>query len=65
MTVIDLLIRMARDKDYKPTFKYRFNTYRYDKKTKSYIPSFLGLYKLYAILNEEIEIINEKASKLN
>lgn len=57
--VIELLNKMANDENYKPTFKYKDNIYQYDFKTKYYIPSFMGLYKIYMILNDEVEIIEE------
>ena len=57
--VIDMLVKMGKDKNYKPTFKYKDTIYQYDFKTKYYTPSFMGLYKIYMILNDEIEIIEE------
>lgn len=57
--VIDMLVKMGKDENYKPTFKYKDNIYQYDFKTKYYIPSFMGLYKIYMILNDEVEIIEE------
>lgn len=57
--IIELLNKMANDENYKPTFKYKNNIYQYDFKTKYYIPSFMGLYKIYMILNDEVEIIKE------
>ena len=57
--VIDMLVKMGKDKNYKPTFKYKDTIYRYDFKTKYYTPSFMGLYKIYMILNDEVEIIKE------
>ena len=57
--VIDMLVKMGKDKNYKPTFKYKDNIYQYDFKTKYYTPSFMGLYKIYMILNDEVEIIEE------
>ena len=57
--VIDMLVKMGKDKNYKPTFKYKDTTYQYDFKTKYYMPSFMGLYKIYMILNDEVEIIEE------
>ena len=50
--VIDLLVKMGKDKNYKPTFKYKNAIYQYDFKTKYYTPSFMGLYKIYMILNQ-------------
>ena len=58
--VIDMLVKMGKDKNYKPTFKYKDTTYQYDFKTKYYMPSFMGLYKIYMILNDEVEIIEEQ-----
>ena len=60
MKIIDLLVKMANDKNYKPTFKYKNTIYQYDFKTKYYMPSFMGLYKIYMILNDEVEIIEER-----
>lgn len=57
--VIDMLVKMGKDENYKPTFKYKDNIYQYDFKTKYYMPSFMGLYKIYMILNDEVEIIEE------
>ena len=57
--VIDMLVKMGKDKNYKPTFKYKDTIYQYDFKTKYYTPSFMGLYKIYIILNDEVEIIEE------
>ena len=57
--VIDMLVKMGKDKNYKPTFKYKDTIYQYDFKTKYYTPSFMGLYKIYMILNDEVEIIEE------
>lgn len=57
--VIDLLVKMANDKNYKPTFKFEGSTYKYNKDTKYYEPSFMGLWKIYMILNDEVEIIEE------
>ena len=57
--VIDMLVKMEKDKNYKPTFKYKDTIYQYDFKTKYYTPSFMGLYKIYMILNDEVEIIEE------
>lgn len=57
--IINMLVKMANDKNYKPTFKYKDNIYQYDFKTKYYMPSFMGLYKIYMILNDEVEIIEE------
>ena len=57
--VIDMLVKMGKDKNYKPTFKYKNTIYQYDFKTKYYMPSFMGLYKIYMILNDEVEIIEE------
>lgn len=57
--VIDMLVKMANDKNYKPTFKFERNTYKYNKETKYYEPSFMGLWKIYMILNDEVEIIEE------
>lgn len=57
--VIDMLVKMGKDKNYKPTFKYKDTIYQYDFKTKYYMPSFMGLYKIYMILNDEVEIIEE------
>ena len=57
--VIDMLVKMGKDKNYKPTFKYKNTIYQYDFKTKYYTPSFMGLYKIYMILNDEVEIIEE------
>ena len=59
MKVIDLLNKMANNVNYKPSFKFRDCTYKYNVKTKYYEPSFMGLYKLYMILNDEVEIIEE------
>ena len=59
MKIIDLLVKMANDKNYKPTFKFERNTYKYNKETKYYEPSFMGLWKIYMILNDEVEIIEE------
>lgn len=61
--VIDMLVKMGKDKNYKPTFKYKNNIYKYDFKTKYYIPSFMGLYKIYMILNDEVEIIDDEEWK--
>ena len=58
--VIDMLVKMGKDKNYKPTFKYKDTIYQYDFKTKYYTPSFMGLYKIYMILNDEVEIIKEQ-----
>ena len=58
--VIDMLVKMANDKNYKPTFKFERNTYKYNKETKYYEPSFMGLWKIYMILNDEVEIIEEQ-----
>ena len=58
--VIDMLVKMGKDKNYKPTFKYKDTIYQYDFKTKYYTPSFMGLYKIYMILNDEVEIIEEQ-----
>ena len=58
--VIDMLVKMGKDKNYKPTFKYKDTIYQYDFKTKYYMPSFMGLYKIYMILNDEVEIIEEQ-----
>lgn len=57
--IINMLVKMANDENYKPTFKYKDNIYQYDFKTKYYMPSFMGLYKIYMILNDEVEIIKE------
>jgi hypothetical protein len=57
--VIDMLVKMGKDKNYKPTFKYKDTIYQYDFKTKYYTPSFMGLYKIYMILNDEVETIEE------
>ena len=57
--VIDLLVKMGKDKNYKPTFKYKNSIYQYDFATKYYMPSFMGLYKIYMILNDYVEIIEE------
>ena len=57
--VIDMLVKMGKDKNYKPTFKYKDTIYQYDFKTKYYTPSFMGLYKIYMILNDEVEIIED------
>lgn len=57
--VIDMLVKMEKDKNYKPTFKFKNNIYQYDFETKCYIPSFMGLWKIYMILNDEVEIIEE------
>ena len=32
--VIDMLVKMGKDENYKPTFKYKNNIYQYDFKTK-------------------------------
>lgn len=58
--VIDMLVKMGKDENYKPTFKYKDNIYQYDFKTKYYMPSFMGLYKIYMILNDEVEIIDDE-----
>ena len=58
--VIDMLVKMGKDKNYKPTFKHKDTIYQYDFKTKYYMPSFMGLYKIYMILNDEVEIIEEQ-----
>ena len=58
--VIDMLVKMWKDKNYKPTFKYKDTIYQYDFKTKYYTPSFMGLYKIYMILNDEVEITEEQ-----
>ena len=58
--VIDMLVKMGKDKNYKPTFKYKDTIYQYDFKTKYYTPSFMGLYKIYMILNDEVEILDEQ-----
>lgn len=58
--VIDMLVKMGKDKNYKPTFKYKDTIYQYDFKTKYYTPSFMGLYKIYMILNDEVKIIEEQ-----
>lgn len=58
--VIDMLVKMGKDKNYKPTFKYKNTIYQYDFKTKYYMPSFMGLYKIYMILNDEVEIIDDE-----
>lgn len=65
--VIDMLVKMGKDKNYKPTFKYKDTIYQYDFKTKYYTPSFMGLYKIYMILNDEVEIIEDskKIEKLD
>lgn len=70
MKVIDLLNKIANNDNYKPTFKFRDCIYKYNAVTKYYEPSFMGLYKLYMILNDEVEIIEEdkkieKLIKLN
>ena len=57
--VIDMLVKMGKDENYKPTFKYKDTIYQYDFKTKYYTPSFMGLYKIYMILNDEVEILEE------
>lgn len=57
--VIDMLVKMANDKNYKPTFKFERSTYKYNEDTKYYEPSFMGLWKIYMILNDEVEIIEE------
>ena len=57
--IIDLLVKMGKDKNYKPTFKYKNAIYQYDFTTKYYMPSFMGLYKIYMILNDYVEIIEE------
>ena len=57
--VIDMLVKMANNKNYKPTFKFEKNTYKYDEDTKCYKPSFMGLWKIYMILNDEVEIIED------
>ena len=57
--VIDLLVKMGKDKNYKPTFKYKNSIYQYDFATKYYMPSFMGLYKIYMILNDYVEILEE------
>lgn len=60
MKVIDLLNKIANNDNYKPTFKFRDCIYKYNAVTKYYEPSFMGLYKLYMILNDEVEIIEDK-----
>lgn len=62
--VIDLLDEMASNKNYKPTFLFKNCIYKYNAETKYYEPSFMGLYKMYMILNDEIEIIEETPKKI-
>lgn len=57
--VIDLLNKMASDVSYKPTFLFRGGVYKYNAETKYYEPSFMALYKIFMILNDEVEIIEE------
>ena len=57
--IINMLVKMANDENYKPTFKYKDNIYQYDFKAKHYMPLFMGLYKIYMILNDEVEILEE------
>ena len=38
--VIDMLVKMGKDKNYKPTFKHKDTIYQYDFKTKYYICTF-------------------------
>ena len=59
MKIIDLLVKMSNDENYKPTFEFKKNIYKYNEKTKYYEPSFMGLWKIYMILNDEVEIIEE------
>ena len=58
--VIDMLVKMRKDKNYKPTFKYKDTIYQYDFKTKYYTPSFMGLYKIYNSLKEAKKDLNNK-----
>ena len=57
MKVIDLLNKIANGD--RPNFRFKGNEYIYDKFDRSYKPSFLGMFKIYAILNDGVEIIEE------
>lgn len=61
LTIIQLLNKIANGE--KPNFKFRGNEYIYDEHDGSYHPSFLGLWKIYAILNDEVEVIDNEEWK--
>lgn len=64
MKVIELLNKMAGNENYRPTFLFRGSIYKYNVETKYYEPSFMGLYKIFMILNDEVEIIKDKPKKI-
>ena len=57
MKIIELLNKIANGD--RPNFRFKDNDYIYDEHDGNYRPSFLGMWKIYAILNEEVEIIEE------
>lgn len=57
ITIYELL-GMTKDGK-RPNFRYKGNDYIYDEHYGVYRPSFLGIWKLYNILNDEVEIIKE------
>lgn len=44
----------------RPNFKYKDNEYIYSEHDGNYYPSFLGMWKIYNILNDEVEILDNK-----
>jgi hypothetical protein len=62
MKIIDLLNKIANGD--RPNFRFKGNEYIYDKFDRSYKPSFLGMFKIYAILNNEVEIIESQKHKI-
>lgn len=66
MKIIDLLNKMSKDKNYKPTVKYCGETYTYNEQIDIYKSdnenSDYGLFSgwiLENILNDEVEVIEE------
>lgn len=66
MKVIDLLNKMANDKNYRPTVKFLTATYKYNEKMEDYksnINSDWGIFSDYTInniLNDEVELIEDE-----
>ena len=66
MKVIDLLNKMANDKNYRPTVKFLVATYKYNEKMEDYesdINSDWGIFSDYTInniLNDEVELIEDE-----
>lgn len=67
MKVIDLLNKMANDKNYRPTVKFLTATYKYNEKVEDYennINSDWGIFSDHTInniLNDEVELIEDEA----